>query len=308
MRIRIHLAAALAGLALLGTQALAAQRPTMPPGFASLSPREIVEHLLARQSELALSEEQIVRLLAIREELGAELERWIYQPEPFPTMLRAPMTSAEEVFNRAAAVLTDRQLAELPALFPRVAGAERVDPLTHRPPVPPPASPAIPGRESDRNPLTHQRVIPPAEALEAAPSAPVPETGLNPLTHQPALKPPVPEALPGQEADRNPLTHQPAHPPEVAPAAEGKESERDPLTHRVTARAAPGSLQPVAREFAREAWNPLTNQVDVPGPHPEAIPGQESAREPLTNRLLRPPELAQSTPSAPVNPLTHRPW
>ncbi len=108
----------LCGLFLAAVPA-AAQGPTpIPPGLASAKPHEVVERVLNKRADLALSEPQVVQLTAWHELVADEPHRFKHDRTNKPQSTRhLPMIGRQTAFDSTAAILTPSQRSQLATLF-----------------------------------------------------------------------------------------------------------------------------------------------------------------------------------------------
>jgi len=91
---------------------------TIPPGLKGLKPHEIVEQVLNKKTDLALSEDQVARLTAWHEQVADEPHRFKHDPTKKPhDVTHVPMIGSQEAFDSTVAILTPDQQGQLATLF-----------------------------------------------------------------------------------------------------------------------------------------------------------------------------------------------
>lgn len=91
---------------------------TIPPGLSVRKPHEIVEQVLNRRTDLALSEDQIARLTDWHERIADEPHRFKHDPTRKPhDVVHVPMIGRQEAFDSAVAILNPTQRTQLATLF-----------------------------------------------------------------------------------------------------------------------------------------------------------------------------------------------
>lgn len=91
---------------------------TIPPGLSGRKPHEIVEQVLNKKSDLALSEDQVARLTAWHEQVADEPHRFKHDPTRKPhDVTHVPMVGRQEAFDSTIAILTAAQRQKLGSLF-----------------------------------------------------------------------------------------------------------------------------------------------------------------------------------------------
>lgn len=107
------------GLSLIVAASAAAQASApIPPGLKDYKPHQIVERILDKKVDLALSEDQVTRLTAFHERVADEPHRFKHDPTKKPhDVTHVPMISAQQAFDSTSALLTAQQREKLPTLF-----------------------------------------------------------------------------------------------------------------------------------------------------------------------------------------------
>jgi hypothetical protein len=91
---------------------------TIPPGLGDLKPHEIVEQVLNKKADFALSEDQVTRLTAWHESVADEAHRFKHDPTKKPhDVTHVPMIGRQEAFDSTVAILTPAQRDRLAMLF-----------------------------------------------------------------------------------------------------------------------------------------------------------------------------------------------
>jgi len=91
---------------------------TIPPGLSGYKPHEIVEQVLNKKADLALSEEQVARLTDWHERVADEPHRFKHDPTRKPhDVTHVPMVGPQEAFDTTLAILTAGQRQQLGSLF-----------------------------------------------------------------------------------------------------------------------------------------------------------------------------------------------
>ena len=97
---------------------LASLFATIPPGLKDLKPHEIVEQVLNRKAELALSPDQVTQLTTWHERVADEPHRFKHDPTKKPhDVTHVPMIGRQEAFDSTVAILNPAQRAQLATLF-----------------------------------------------------------------------------------------------------------------------------------------------------------------------------------------------
>lgn len=92
--------------------------PTIPPGLKGLKPHEVVEQVLNKKADLALSDDQVTRLTAWHERVADEPHRFKHDPTRKPhDVTHVPMISRRAAFDGTVAILTPAQREQLGTLF-----------------------------------------------------------------------------------------------------------------------------------------------------------------------------------------------
>ena len=110
---------ALAGLFVgLAAPVMAQGSPTIPPRLKGLKPHEVVEQVLNKKADLALSEAQIARLTEWHERVADEPHRFKHDPTKKPhDVTHVAMIGSQEAFDSTTAILNPAQRARLATLF-----------------------------------------------------------------------------------------------------------------------------------------------------------------------------------------------
>jgi ATP-dependent Clp protease ATP-binding subunit ClpA len=91
---------------------------TIPPGLSGHKPHEIIEQVLNKKADLALSEDQVARLTAWHEQVADEPHRFKHDPTKKPhDVTHVPMIGRQEAFDTTVAILTPAQRQQLGSLF-----------------------------------------------------------------------------------------------------------------------------------------------------------------------------------------------
>lgn len=109
-------------LALAATLGAARADLPLPAGLRSLRPHQVVQQIMARREALSLSDEQFARLDDLTIAIRGERHTFIHRGGKPHRTRHVPMTSRQEAFDRAVAVLTPEQQERLEGLFPAVPG------------------------------------------------------------------------------------------------------------------------------------------------------------------------------------------
>ena len=104
---------------LIAAASAAAQAsPPIPPGLKDYKPHQIVERILDKKVDLALTEDQVSKLTAFHERVADEPHRFKHDPTKKPhDVTHVPMISAHQAFDSSAALLTPTQREKLATLF-----------------------------------------------------------------------------------------------------------------------------------------------------------------------------------------------
>ena len=105
---------------LLGSAAPATAQAsaTIPPGLKDLKPHEVIEQVLHKQVDLALSQDQVARLTDWHERVADEPHRIRHDPTKKPhDVTHVPMIGRQEAFDSTVAILTQTQRKQLATLF-----------------------------------------------------------------------------------------------------------------------------------------------------------------------------------------------
>ena len=110
---------AVLGLTLLAATPVAAQASAkIPPGLKDYKPHQIVERVLDKKVDLALSGDQVTNLTALHERVADEPHRFKHDPTKKPhEVTHVPMISAQQAFDSTMALLTPEQRAKVTTLF-----------------------------------------------------------------------------------------------------------------------------------------------------------------------------------------------
>ena len=115
---RSRFLAALGLTLLLATPAGAQAQAKIPPGLDGLKPHEVVEQVLNKKVDLALSDDQVSKLTALHERVADEPHRFKHDPTKKPhDVTHVPMISRQTAFDSTIAVLTPAQRDKLTSLF-----------------------------------------------------------------------------------------------------------------------------------------------------------------------------------------------
>ena len=117
---RFHLFAVL-GLTLFAAASATAQAThTIPPGLQGYKPHQIIERVLDKKVELALSGDQVTNLTALHERVADEPHRFKHDPtKKSHDVTHVPMISSRHVFDSTMAILTPGQREKVATLFPK---------------------------------------------------------------------------------------------------------------------------------------------------------------------------------------------
>lgn len=109
----------LLGLLLAVATSGAGQSPTpIPAGLKGAKPYEVVEQVLNKRTELALSDDQVLRLTTWHERVADEPHRFKHDPTKKPhDVTHVPMIGRQEAFDSTVAILNPAQRAQLATLF-----------------------------------------------------------------------------------------------------------------------------------------------------------------------------------------------